>query len=262
MLALLLANGLYYAWSQSLLRTWGMAPIEQAEPQRLAQQIAPDTLSIVGQGGDAAAPAPAPAATSPSTSDADASSAAASATPAISPANQAPAAAPVPALAPTPTPTPVAAAKPVPSICLQAGSFDTAQADAWRKAAAALPEGSWVLDRATLPGRWMVYMGRFADADALAKKRNELRARDVPYDRPGAALEPGLSLGRFSTEEAAQRALTALANQGVRSARVVQERAESSIFMLRLPAVDATLREQLTGPLRPALAGRSLQPCS
>ena len=108
----------------------------------------------------------------------------------------------------------------------------------------------------------MVYMGRFADTDALAKKRNELRALGVSYDRPGAALEPGLSLGRFSTEEAAQRALTTLGNQGVRSARVLQERADTPVFVLRLPAVNAAMRDQLTGPLRPALAGRTLRPCN
>ena len=108
----------------------------------------------------------------------------------------------------------------------------------------------------------MVYMGRFADTDPLAKKRNELRALGVSYDRPGAALEPGLSLGRFSTEEAAQRALTTLGNQGVRSARVLQERADTPVFVLRLPAVNAAMRDQLTGPLRPALAGRTLRPCN
>lgn len=121
---------------------------------------------------------------------------------------------------------------------------------------------AWRLDAETQPGRWMVYMGRFADADALAKKRNELRALGVSYDRPGAALEPGLSLGRFSTEEAAQRALTTLGNQGVRSARVLQERADTPVFVLRLPAVNAAMRDQLTGPLRPALAGRTLRPCN
>ena len=35
---LLLANAGYYAWSQGLLRDWGLAPAEQAEPQRLQQQ--------------------------------------------------------------------------------------------------------------------------------------------------------------------------------------------------------------------------------
>ncbi len=269
-LALLLGNLGYYAWSQGMLRHLGMVPVEQAEPQRLAQQIAPQALNIVGQGGaPAAAPASVPA-PAPEPAPTDSASAAPAAAPGL-PASQALAASAAPAVPAPAVPAPAASAPavavapasaPAPGICLQAGVFDDAQADAWRKAAAALPEGSWVLDRARLPGRWMVYMGRFADTDALAKKRNELRALGVSYDRPGAALEPGLSLGRFSTEEAAQRALTTLGNQGVRSARVLQERADTPVFVLRLPAVNAAMRDQLTGPLRPALAGRTLRPCN
>ena len=148
--------------------------------------------------------------------------------------------------------------------CLQAGPFDSAEASAWRRAASVLPQGSWSLERRTTPGRWMVYLGKFADADALGKKRAELRARNVSYDRAGvAALEPGLSLGRFSTEEAADRALAMLERKNgdaVRTARVVVDRPEVVSFQLRLPLVDSALRAQLA-PLRPALAGNALQSC-
>ena len=47
-LVLLLANASYYAWSQGLLLEWGLAPAPQAEPQRLAQQIRPEVLRVVG----------------------------------------------------------------------------------------------------------------------------------------------------------------------------------------------------------------------
>ena len=43
-LLLVLANGLYFCLSQGLLRAYGFAPVVQAEPQRLAQQIRPETL--------------------------------------------------------------------------------------------------------------------------------------------------------------------------------------------------------------------------
>ena len=217
-LLLLLANGGYYAWSQGLLQAWGFAPHQQAEPQRLQQQIHPELLRVLQE--DAAA---APAAADPDAADPDAATA---------PQGE----------------------------CLQAGLFDAAQADALRRAAAALPAGSWRLENATLPGRWMVYMGRFADADQLAKKRSELRELGVSFDRPNAALEPGLSLGRFSTEEAAQRGLTQLSTKGVRSARVVQERLDTPGFVLRLPQADAALRAQVMA-LRGALAGKDLRPC-
>ena len=46
-IVLLLANAGYYAWSQGLLKDWGFAPEEQAEPQRMNQQIRPETLQIL-----------------------------------------------------------------------------------------------------------------------------------------------------------------------------------------------------------------------
>lgn len=221
---LLLANAGYYAWSQGLLRGWGLAPVDESEPQRMEQQIAPQNLRLLPQGGKGAASSAAPTG------------------PASSPAT--------------------AAAPAEPPACLQAGVFDARQADALRQAAAVLPEGSWTLEPTPITGRWMVYMGRFPDEEAVAKKRAELRALKIPYDRPGAALEPGLSLGRFSTEEAAQRGMALLANQGVRTARVVQERADAPGFMLRLPAVNDTLRTRLDTTLQPALAGKTLRPCA
>ena len=221
---LLLANAGYYAWSQGLLRGWGLAPVDESEPQRMEQQIAPQNLRLLPLGSKGAASSAAPTG------------------PASSPAT--------------------VAAPPEPPACLQAGVFDARQADALRRAAAVLPEGSWTLEPTPITGRWMVYMGRFPDEEAVAKKRAELRTLKIPYDRPGAALEPGLSLGRFSTEEAAQRGMALLANQGVRTARVVQERADAPGFMLRLPAVNDTLRTRLDTTLQPALAGKTLRPCA
>ncbi|HET8744771.1 MAG TPA: SPOR domain-containing protein [Ramlibacter sp.] len=46
-LLLLLANGGYYAWSHGLLLPWGVGPTQQAEPQRLQQQIRPETVRIL-----------------------------------------------------------------------------------------------------------------------------------------------------------------------------------------------------------------------
>ena len=238
LILLLLANAGYYAWSGGALRGWGLAPVEEAEPQHWDQQIEPEALRIVP-----ATPAPAaPAAPSGSGGSAPAGAA------------PSPAVLKLPAL----TAAPTAALR---GECLQAGVFDTAQAEAWRRAARALPEGSWRLERSTTPERWMIYMGPFADAEALAKKRAELSARKVPFDRPGSpALEPGLALGRFASEERAKRALVNLTNQGVRTARVLIERPETEFFTLRLPLVDAALRAQLNS-LQPALAGKPLRSC-
>lgn len=226
-IVLLLANAGYFAWSQGHLRPWGYGPQEQTEPQRMNQQIRPETLQIlrVNPSKTSAAPAPAPAP-------------AALATTAQSPA---------PATAET-------------SECLQAGVFDERQADALRTAAAGLPQGTWVMEPTPLPGRWMVYMGRFEDLDTLDKKRAELRGRSVPSDRAGGVWEYGLSLGRFSSEDAARRELATMNNRGIRTARVVQERPDIPGFTLRLPAVTDALRPQLDA-LRVAMAGKTLRAC-
>ncbi len=232
-IALLLANAGYYAYTQGWLRSAGLVTPEQAEPQRLQQQIRPETLKVLRAQGATNNPTPPPA----------------------------PAAAPAADTAAS-TPAPTAAAPADAGECLQAGIFDEKQATALRTAAASLPQGSWTLEPTPITGRWMIYMGRFDDQDTLDKKRAELRARKVDFDRAGGTLELGLSLGRFSTEEAAQRGLTALNAQGVRTARVIQERQAATGFILKLPAVTDAQRQQWLATLRPAMAGKTLGSCS
>ena len=146
--------------------------------------------------------------------------------------------------------------------CLQAGLFDETQTTALRQAAqVALPAGSWSLNEVLVPPRWIVYMGKYADAPALARKRTELAALDVRADVVSSpALAPGLSLGTFESEVRAATELAALVKRGVRTAQVVQESAESRASMLRITPVDDAVRSRLD-ELQPVLAGRSLRPC-
>jgi hypothetical protein len=229
LLILLLANAGYFAWSQGALTSLGWAPQQHNEPERLQQQLRPETLQLKPPAAVANAPAPGVAATAPAP------------------------AAPAPVEAPP--------AQDGPAQCLQAGIFDDDASDTLRRALVLqFPEGSWKLDAITQTGRWMVYMGKFADNQALEKKRAELVARKLDHDRAGGALEPGLSLGRFSSEEAATRELTQLVRQGVRSARVVQERPDKHGFVLRLPAATPALRAQLEA--LPAFAAKPLRACA
>jgi hypothetical protein len=46
-LALLLANAGYFAWTHGLLANYGFAPAAQAEPQRMAQQIRPEAMKLL-----------------------------------------------------------------------------------------------------------------------------------------------------------------------------------------------------------------------
>lgn len=215
-LALLLINAVYFAWTQGFLQTLGFAPAQQSEPQRLAQQVRPEVLRLLT-------------------------------------------AQELRQLAPLGG----AAAEPV--ACLQAGLFDEAQSATLRSTLEpALPPGSWSLEAALEPARWIVYMGPYANAEAQAGKRAELAALNLGLrfeTISNPALELGLSLGHFDTQAAATQALNALSRRGVRTARVVLERAETRGTMLRLPVVDEGLRTRLE-VLQPALAGKRLEPCA
>ena len=46
-LLLLLANGIYFAWAHGYLLAWGQGPVQQSEPQRVAQQLRPDALRLL-----------------------------------------------------------------------------------------------------------------------------------------------------------------------------------------------------------------------
>ncbi|HSI55458.1 MAG: SPOR domain-containing protein [Ramlibacter sp.] len=48
-LVLLLANAAYFAWSQNLLASWGIAPTQQSEPHRLEQQIKPQSVRVLAR---------------------------------------------------------------------------------------------------------------------------------------------------------------------------------------------------------------------
>ena len=47
-LALLLANAGFYAWTQGLLARYGFAPAVHAEPERLARQLRPQAMRLIG----------------------------------------------------------------------------------------------------------------------------------------------------------------------------------------------------------------------
>ena len=236
---LLAANLVWAAWSAGWLRELGLGPAAQGEPERLQRQVQPDAVRVQPVAATQDKPTERARAEAP-------------ARPAARAASAAPEAAPAPEASATPGGE---------GACLQAGLFDQPQIEAVRRAAAELPTGSWRIEPVAQNGRWMVYVGKLADADAVRTKRSELRELGVDTDRPGAALEPGLSLGRFSSEDAAQRALTDLGRKGVRTARVVQERRDTPAYLLRLPNADAALRQQASRSLRGALGGKDLRAC-
>lgn len=227
-LLLLLANGGYFAWSQGYLLAYGFGPAERGEPQRLTQQIRPNDIQIVGMETTVALVSPQPESSVQGTT-------------------------------PNPSPSTLSAN---PANCLQAGPFDMPQAFALRRTLdATLPAESWRLEPATLPARWIIYMGKYESAEVVIRKKTELRSLNVASEAVlNASLAPGVSLGSFDTQAAAAAGLTKLTQRGVRTARVVQESAEVRGQMLLLPQADDSLRSLMEGT-KPALLGKPLVAC-
>jgi hypothetical protein len=141
-----------------------------------------------------------------------------------------------------------AAPAPKPPECLQTALLDATQSSAVRTAAASLPASAWSLEDGKESARWIVYMGKYANAEALAVKKNELRGLGVSFETlKNAALEPGLSLGAFPTQPQATEAMAILTKRGIRTGKVVQERPERKGQIFKLPLVDEALRSQLDG---------------
>ncbi|ROZ79158.1 SPOR domain-containing protein [Ramlibacter sp. WS9] len=148
-----------------------------------------------------------------------------------------------------------------PQECLQAAPLDDGQATTLKAALESWPSGSWSLEPTVEPARWILYMGKYQTPENVARKRAELRQLGISFEAlANATLEPGLSLGGFATEAEATRQLESLAQRGVRTAKVVQERAEVRGQLLKLAAVDDTLRPRLD-ELKAGLGARTLRPC-
>jgi hypothetical protein len=154
-----------------------------------------------------------------------------------------------------------AAAGPRPPECLAAWPLDDAQVTALIATLNAWPQGSWSIEPLTDPARWIIYMGKYPSDEQVARKKGELRQLGISFEPlSNPALEPGLSLGGFATQDAANQQLQVLAQRGVRTARVVQERPEVKTQRLVLAAVDDTLRPRLD-ELRGTLGPKPLRPC-
>ena len=255
-IVLVLANAGYFAWTQGYLGGLGMAPLEQREPQRLAQQLKPEALRLLN--GPKGTPADA-------TGEPGPEGAPAAAPPAPQPAPAAEAPPPAPPAAPaTAPPTAAALQGDGPRACWQATGFTEAQTELLRAELAllGLTASQWQLTETRSSGRWIVYMGRYDNTEQVERKKAELRGLGVQFrELTASGLAPGLALGTYSTEAAARQALQQTERDGVRTAKVAQERAESVSFSLRLPAITDRQRTAVEG-LREAMAGRELRRCS
>jgi hypothetical protein len=236
---LVLANAGFYAWTHGHLAPLGFAPTDQREPERLQAQIQPEAMRLLNA---PEAPKTAPRAEAPLETPAESV-----------------------IVEPTAPPAPAPASEPQlpPTSCWFAKGFTSAQIEPLKKQLLdlALPKGSWRIQETRSGGRWVVYMGRYND-ELMGKKKEELRELKVEFRTLSEPpLGPGLALGTFSTEAAAEQGLENVARKGVRSARVAKDREETVSYTLRLSEITAEEREAVLGLGPEILAGKSLQSC-
>lgn len=258
-LFLLLANLAYAAWSAGWLIPYfnGLpAPGPSREPERLSQQIEPNRIVLMTVYGEQPQP-PAPTPPNPPAGSEVAEpgkpeaaiGSAADTTP------------------PTPPATPPAPETDAPKRCIRIAALSEQQASVLRIALLATqPDGGWEMRTVTVPPRWIVYSGKLSTPAVMSAKKAELRLLGIEFrEVQTPAFQPGLAMGTYSTEAAAQQVLREITRSGVRGAKVVQERAESTQTSVQWPAAtEAQLAQTVALVQRLAaegLEGKQVQPC-
>jgi hypothetical protein len=224
---LLLANALLFAWAQGWLDgVAGVKPQGDREPERLARQVKPQSVRVLS---------PAVVQTALAASAAEAAPAEATAASA--------------ALS-----------------CLEAGPFvgaaeQRAAADEIKRAA--LPPGAIASAAVTRPAVFIVYMGKYASPEALQRKTDELKRRNVESEvlHNVPWLEPGLALGRFNDRAAAEAHLAALAERDVHTAKVLTLTPPAIGHVWRAEHADAALAAKL-GALKAKALGAGFVACA
>lgn len=148
------------------------------------------------------------------------------------------------------------------TVCVEAGPLRDDELEPVEAALrdAGVPEAGWQRAAIERPGSYIVYMGRYADPEVLQRRRAELQRRNVAFEpvRGRPDLEPGLQLGRFEDSEVAARARDALADRGVRGARIVTLASPQRLQSLRVEHVEETTAASLLK----GEADRAFRPCA
>jgi hypothetical protein len=223
---LVLINGGLFAFHQGYLDAWNPAG---HEPSRLTQQLNADKLKLIS-----------PTAARP-VAESAASSAAPSAAPSIAP--------PV-AVAAAPAKNPVSADKiaDVPA-CTEVGNFDVADAKRFETQLATLSLGERLTRRPIQQNvQSIVYIPSLANKEAADKKIDELKKlgiKDFFVIQDHSALQWGISLGVFKSEEAARNHLAALTKRGVHSARIGTYGGAENKVAFQLRGLDASTKNSV-----------------
>ncbi len=292
--AFVLANLAFFVWTQGWLDGLvGVRASGDREPERLARQVHPDSVRIASAApangaaapasgaGDAAdavaanggpttvgldgAAGPAGTATGTTSSATSSTSSSTSSGTSAAPSSSTPTGTRA-GSAPTGADAVLVGAdlpRPAQDSCLQAGPFSDAQLrNAQTYLRGLVPAQTTTTVETIEPGTWIVYMGRFANREALTKKEDELKRRKLVFDEFGEATELGLglSLGRYSSPDSAAAALEAFGALGVHTARVTMLRPARTLHRVRIEHADSALAGRLTA-LQASELGAGFVPC-
>jgi len=222
-LLLLLVNGALFAWMQSDPHLTQ----PDREPQRLNRQVAPESIQVLpdlptASGARGAAVSAAAAAASAASAAASGAGKAGDAGDFVHQTSAAD------------------------LDCSESAALDDPQFASLRQALvkAGVPAGALAERRQSQGGTWMVYMGRFADAQTWQQKADELKRLDIGFERVNepTTLAPGLSLGHYPSAAEAAKRLDDLGRHGVHTARVVALAAPVVVRHLQVRATDAAWR--------------------
>ncbi|MDB5852111.1 MAG: hypothetical protein JWR22_152 [Herminiimonas sp.] len=269
--ALLIANGLLFAWHQGFLD--GIVASGH-EPGRLRAQFNADKIQLVSQpvavaagsgGGMFGAEGPKPGAPGavPTTAPANvpATTGGRSAAPLTSGTSTAGAASQPGASMMLPSATQVAAA----SACIDVGSFNPVQARRFEaQMASVMPDVRLARREAQETSSHMVLIPSQGSKEGADRKVAELRRlglSDLYVIQDNSALRWAISLGIFKSEEAARAHLAALGQRGVQSARLIEHHADVLKVAYQLRGVDAATKTRLER-IKPRYPGQEWRNCS
>lgn len=246
---LLIANGVLFAVNRGYL---GAPASERHEPKRMAQQLQPETLTILPpNSAKLVASAKAVEPTAVAEPDRNAKPAAEATT---SPAS------PKPEVKPAPKAETIA--------CTEIGNFNTVEARKFETQLASLNLPAKPLPRSVQEASsHMVYIPSQDGKDGADRKAAELRRLGIqdfyviPESQANPALRWSISLGVFKTEEAAKAYIGQLIPQGVRSARIMARNVTSTRQAYQWRDIDATTKAALDG-LKAKFPNQEMRGCT
>ncbi len=149
--------------------------------------------------------------------------------------------------------------------CIEIGPFPSDQmGQAQTVLQKAIPAERWITLKTETPAIWMVHMAPSSDTALQKKQMDILQRLEVPFEEVSdvARAGNGLSLGKFNTRTAAEKALAGFSSQGLRKLKVTEFIPASFTHTLRADGIHAATQAQLRAlEGHESLGGRNFKAC-